>query len=117
MLNSLKFLGTGVFLLLAACGSGGGGNGVTLTNNGPVFSSSARITIEENTVGIVYTAQANDADGDTVTISVAGGPDAGVISLMSGAAKNALGLAVADGRGDKMVSEMVDFYADLFKQE
>ena len=43
--------------------------------------------------------------------------DAGVISLMSGAAKNALGLAVADGRGDKMVSEMVDFYADLFKQK
>ena len=43
--------------------------------------------------------------------------DAGVISLMSGAAKNALGLAVADGRGDNMVSEMVDFYADLFKQK
>ena len=43
--------------------------------------------------------------------------DAGVISLMSGAAKNALGLAVADGRGDQMVSEMVDFYADLFKQK
>ncbi|NKB53096.1 MAG: NAD-binding protein [Rhizobiaceae bacterium] len=43
--------------------------------------------------------------------------DAGVISLMSGAAKNALGLAVADGRGDQMVSQMVDFYADLFKQK
>ncbi len=43
--------------------------------------------------------------------------DAGVTSLMSGAAKNALGLAVADGRGDQMVSQMVDFYADLFKQK
>lgn len=42
--------------------------------------------------------------------------DSGVTSLMSGAAKTALGLAVADGRGDQMVSQMVDFYADLFKQ-
>jgi 2-hydroxy-3-oxopropionate reductase len=41
--------------------------------------------------------------------------DAGVTSLMSGAAKTALGLAVADGRGDQMVSQMTDFYADLFK--
>lgn len=81
MLNCLRFLGASVFLLLAACGGGGGGNGVTLTNIGPVFSSTARISIEENTVGVVYTAQANDADGDTVTISLAGGPDAGVVSL------------------------------------
>ena len=41
--------------------------------------------------------------------------DAGVTSLMSGAAKTALGMAVADGRGDQMVSQMTDFYADLFK--
>ncbi|MEM9570122.1 MAG: PQQ-dependent sugar dehydrogenase [Pseudomonadota bacterium] len=81
MLNCLRFLGASAFLLLAACGGGGGGNGVTLTNIGPVFSSSARISIEENSVGVVYTAQANDADGDTVTISLAGGPDAGVVSL------------------------------------
>lgn len=40
--------------------------------------------------------------------------DAGVPSLMSGAAKQALGLAAADGRGDQMVSQMVDFYAELF---
>ena len=42
--------------------------------------------------------------------------DAGVPSLMSTAAKQALALAVADGRGDKMVPEMVDFFADLFKR-
>lgn len=68
-------------VLLSACGGGGGDNGVTLTNAGPVFSSTANISIEENTVGVVYTAQANDADGDTVTISLAGGPDAGTLSL------------------------------------
>ncbi|MEO1552983.1 MAG: PQQ-dependent sugar dehydrogenase [Pseudomonadota bacterium] len=67
--------------LLSACGGGDGGNSVTLTNAGPVFSSTANISIEENTVGVIYTAQANDADGDTVTISVFGGPDAGTVSL------------------------------------
>ncbi|MEL6505677.1 MAG: NAD(P)-dependent oxidoreductase [Pseudomonadota bacterium] len=40
--------------------------------------------------------------------------DAGVPSLMSASAKQALGLAVADGRGEHMVCHMVDFYADLF---
>jgi len=40
--------------------------------------------------------------------------DAGVPSLMSGAAKQALSLAIADGRGERMVPEMVDFFAKLF---
>ncbi len=35
-------------------------------------------------------------------------------SQMSHSAKNALGLAKADGRGDHMVSSMVDYFADLF---
>jgi len=43
--------------------------------------------------------------------------DAGVTSLMSGAAKQALGLALAEGRGDHMVSQMVDYYADLFSKD
>ena len=42
--------------------------------------------------------------------------DAGVTSLMSGAPKLALGLALADGRGDLMVSQMVDYFADLFAE-
>ena len=71
----------GAIGFLAACGGGGGDNAITLTNAGPVFSSTASISIEENTVGVVYTAQANDADGDTVTITVSGGPDAGQVSL------------------------------------
>lgn len=66
---------------LSSCGGGGDGGSVALTNAGPVFSSSATLSIEENTVGVVYTATANDADGDTVTISLAGGPDAGSVSF------------------------------------
>lgn len=43
--------------------------------------------------------------------------DAGVTSLMSGAPKQALGLAVAEGRGDHMVSQMVDYFGDLFSKD
>ncbi|MEP1207539.1 MAG: NAD(P)-dependent oxidoreductase [Rhizobiaceae bacterium] len=43
--------------------------------------------------------------------------DAGVTSLMSSGAKTALGLAVADGRGDQMVSQMVDFFSELFDEK
>ncbi len=38
----------------------------------------------------------------------------GKISLMSQGTKQALGLAVAQGRGDNMVSEAVDMFADLY---
>jgi len=38
----------------------------------------------------------------------------GLPSQMSGAAKNALGLAKANGYGDKMVSEMVTYFEELF---
>jgi 2-hydroxy-3-oxopropionate reductase len=40
--------------------------------------------------------------------------DAGVTSLMSPGTKQALGIALAEGRGEQMVSQMVDFFADLF---
>lgn len=40
--------------------------------------------------------------------------DAGVPSLMSQGAKQALTLALAQGRGEDMVPQMVDFYADMF---
>lgn len=40
--------------------------------------------------------------------------DLGVTSLMSGAAKQALGTAKSTGRGNDMVPQMVDFFADFF---
>ena len=40
--------------------------------------------------------------------------DAGVPSLMSQGTKQALSIATMQGRGDQMVSEMVDFFADMF---
>lgn len=70
-----------VVALLAGCGGGGGGNTPSLVNIAPAFSSTASLNVEENTVGVVYTARASDANGDAVTLSVIGGPDAAIISL------------------------------------
>lgn len=39
----------------------------------------------------------------------------GKLSIMSPGTRQALGLAVAQGRGDKMVSEAVDMFAELYK--
>ena len=39
----------------------------------------------------------------------------GKLSIMSQGTKQALGLAVAQGRGDRMVSEAVDMFAELYK--
>ncbi|BHH82028.1 NAD(P)-dependent oxidoreductase [Desulforhopalus sp. 52FAK] len=43
--------------------------------------------------------------------------DFGVPSLMSPSVKSTLGLAKVSGYGEKMVPEMVDFIADIFKKE
>ncbi len=40
--------------------------------------------------------------------------DAGVVSVMSPATKQALGLAVATGYGDRLVAELVDYFTELF---
>ena len=39
----------------------------------------------------------------------------GKLSIMSQGAKQALGLAVAQGRGEQMVSETVDMFAELYR--
>lgn len=75
------FSGLSAVALLASCGGSDGESVLSITNVSPAFGSTSRINIEENSVGVVYTAQANDDDGDAVTISVAGGSDAAVVSL------------------------------------
>lgn len=75
---------SGLCALLLATGCGGGGGSsdlVNIANTAPVFTSSNTISIVENTVGTVYTAQASDADGNTITFRIAGGADANVVSL------------------------------------
>ncbi len=83
----LGVLGGAGLLGAAAGGGGGGGGGGTTTpppptnTNPPVFSSAATADVDENTTGTVYTATATDADGNTITFSIAGGADAGLFSI------------------------------------
>ena len=59
-------------IILAACGGGGGGG----NNQAPVFSlSSTSISVSENSAGVIYTAKATDADGNTITYSVSSSDD------------------------------------------
>lgn len=77
-----KFLSGPAVLALSACGGGSGTTTVPIsTNSNPSFTSSAAISVQENTVGVIYTATANDPDGDAVTLSISGGPDAAIVTL------------------------------------
>lgn len=71
-------------------------------------------------------AYAVDGDAQKLAFSVANAQkdvgyyaamaeEAGAQSIMSTAARTGLGLAVADGWGDRLVPEMVDFYAARYK--
>jgi hypothetical protein len=67
-------------LFLSGCGGGGGGGTPTPTptppaNVAPNFTSAASTNAAENSAGTVYTATANDPNGDPLTFSLAGGAD------------------------------------------
>ena len=74
-------------IILAACGGGVEivSNGSTSeSNQAPTFSaSSASISVQENTTGVIYTAQATDAEGNTITYSLSGGTDQSQFSISS----------------------------------
>lgn len=81
----------GLFLLAACSGGGGsgGGGGVTPTptptptpsvNTAPNFTSPAITSIAEN-VALAYQAAATDAEGNPITFSIAGGPDAALFTI------------------------------------
>lgn len=108
MLKGLASASVLAFGLVAACSGGGGDGGTTgITNIAPNFSSSASVSIAENSVGVIYTATANDTNGDTVTISLAGGPDAGVFSIDASSGNLSLTASVdfenpSDANGDNV---------------
>ena len=61
-------------VVLAACG-GGGDSGSPPVNLAPTFTSSAQVTVDENTSGTLYTFAATDPDGNSLSISVVPGGD------------------------------------------
>ena len=75
-------------IILAACSGGEitriSGSDDTETNRAPTFSaSSAAISVQENSTGVIYTAQATDAEGNTITYSLSGGTDQSQFSIGS----------------------------------
>lgn len=68
--------------LATACGSsGGGGTPPPPTNNAPTITSPATATTAENNAGTVYQVTATDADGNPITYTISGGPDAGLFRI------------------------------------
>ena len=68
-------------IILAACGGGGGGSDPVI-NSAPAFGdSSVSIEVAENTTAVIYTAQASDANGNSITYSLSGGADQGKFNI------------------------------------
>lgn len=66
-----------ILLLLASCG-GGGGTATPLppANRLPSFTSPPTVSVAENRTGTIYNATASDPDGEALTFTISGGPDA-----------------------------------------
>lgn len=77
MFRPARFLlAASAITLIVACDSdnnSGGGSG----NAAPVITSPAAVSVVENNDGTVYQVTATDADGDTLTYTISGGPDVG----------------------------------------
>jgi glucose/arabinose dehydrogenase len=78
---------------LTSCGGGGSGDDPAppmpppaMVNRAPAFTSAASVSSPENATGTIYTAMASDPDGDALSFSIAGGPDAGRFTLASSGA-------------------------------
>lgn len=68
--------------LITACGGGGGGgNPPAANNNPPQITSAATATVPENSTGTIYQVTATDADGDALTYTLSGGPDASLFRI------------------------------------
>jgi glucose/arabinose dehydrogenase len=107
-MRGFAIAGLALVLSLSGCGGGGngGGGGGGGGNAAPVFTSPATATVAENSAGVFYTASATDADGDTVTFTLAGGGDSASFQITQAGALSFRTPpdfeAPADGNGDNV---------------
>ena len=76
----------GCALALAACGSGMTSGTITVGNTPPVITSLANVSLVEDTAGVFYNATATDANGDMVSFTISGGPDAALFNMTTAGA-------------------------------
>jgi len=86
-------------LLLSGCGGGGDDPVVIPPNQAPQFTSASSVSLVEN-AALSYQATASDANGDTLTYAIAGGPDAARFSITGGGLLNFLVTPDADNPAD-----------------
>ena len=68
-------------ITIAAC-SGDGSEDAPISNSAPTFpASSVAISVAENTTGVIYTAEATDAEGNSINYALSGGVDQGKFSI------------------------------------
>ena len=85
MTKSLKHLKLALIaltaIILAACSSDSSDSD-PVVNSAPAFdNSSVSIEVAENTTGVIYTAQATDAEGNSINYALSGGVDQGKFSI------------------------------------
>ena len=69
-------------ITVAACGGGSDGGSDPVVNTAPAFSdSSVSIEVAENTTSVIYTAEATDAEGNSINYSLSGGEDQAKFSI------------------------------------
>jgi glucose/arabinose dehydrogenase len=75
---------------VSSCGGGSGGGSPPPppppTNSAPTFTSAASVSALENSGGTIYTATASDADGNSLSYSLAGGADQAAFQITSAGA-------------------------------
>ena len=71
--------------------------------------------LEQKRREVLYALRAMENAKKDVGYYTSMADEMGKLSIMSQGTKQALGLAVAQGRGDRMVSEAVDMFAELYK--
>jgi glucose/arabinose dehydrogenase len=74
-------------VVLAGCGGGGGSTPAPpAANQPPAFTSPATASVAENATGTIYTAAANDPNGNALSFSIDGGADAARFAISSAGA-------------------------------
>ena len=82
------------------------------SNNAPVFTSGTSVNFAENGTGVVYTAQATDADADTLTFALVGGADQSAFTLDPNSGELSFNSS-PDYEGENSADSDNDYHVDI----
>ena len=82
------------------------------SNNAPVFTSGTSVNFAENGTGVAYTAQATDADADTLTYALVGGADQSAFTLDPNSGELSFNSS-PDFEGENSADSDNDYHVDI----